>query len=124
MDHEVFELVGEDVTVGLTREVAALQARARDRVDHAVDHLLDAPLADRRAELAAEVLGRYDVRRGLRPELGYLDALLLEDVAAFAGDCRITKLPFELVVRMDTRPGEAAGEPKTPPPRFSNTSTL
>ena len=112
VDHEVLELVGERVAVGLAREIAALEAGACDGVDHPVDHLLHAPFTDRRAELAAEVLGRHDVRGGLRPELGYFDALLLEDVAALSGDHRVAKLPLDLVIRVNALAREAATEPK------------
>jgi hypothetical protein len=112
MDHEVLQLVGERVAVGGAREVAALEAGASDGVDDAVDHLSNARLAFGRSELAAEVLRGDDVRRGLRPELGDLDALLLEDVPVLAGNGRVAELPLDLVVRVDALAGEEAVDPE------------
>src|ERR671923_2897002 len=77
----------------LVGEVAALTSPAGDRVDDAADHLLDARLALGRAHAPAEVLLRDDVRGRLRPELGELDALLLEDGLVLAGDERVADLP-------------------------------
>src|SRR5438128_7814611 len=71
--HQVLELVGKRVAVGLAGEVTRPETRARDGVDDAVDHLLDARLARGRAELAAEVLRGNHVRSRLRPELRHLD---------------------------------------------------
>src|SRR5207253_3350291 len=99
----------------LAREVALGGSVARDRVDDPVYDLLHARLALRRPELAAEVLGCDDVRRGLRPELGDLDALLFEDVPALPGDDRIAELPLDLVVRVDAGAGEAALDSQTAP---------
>ncbi len=42
MDHEVFELVRENVAVRGAREVTPLEAGAGDGAYHSVDHLLDA----------------------------------------------------------------------------------
>ena len=52
----------------LTCEVALGSCPLSDRVDHATDELLDAPLAGRRAHPPTEILGHDDVRRLLRPE--------------------------------------------------------
>src|SRR2546428_8824642 len=98
----------ENLSVGLAREVGALDPPRGDPVDHTVDHLLHAPLALRRGELPAEILRRDHVRRGRRPELGYFDASLLEDVAALARDHRIAQLPFDLVVGVHALVGEIA----------------
>src|SRR5690606_20751303 len=99
----------------LGREVAVLATRLRVGQDDPVDELLEAPLARRRADGAAEVLGRDDGRGVHRPRGGELDALLLED--------RLTRLPvrlddvpalpLDLVVRVDARRGEHAldGQP-------------
>ena len=112
MDHEVLELVREDVPVGVAREVAGFGPRPRDRVDHPVDHLLDAPLAYRASELASEVLGGDHVRRRLRPELGDLDAFLLEDVPGVAWDDRIAMLPFDVVIGVNALASETTLETK------------
>ena len=89
IDHEVLQLVAEDLSVRFGGEVRALDPPRCDLVDDAVDHLLHAPLALRRGELPTEVLGRDHVRRGRGPELRHLDASLLEDVAALARDHRV-----------------------------------
>src|SRR5207247_949431 len=49
---------------------------------------------------AAEVLLGDDVGRGLRPELGELDAALLECRACLPRDERIAGLPLDLVERV------------------------
>src|SRR5262249_29579088 len=65
-----------------------------DRTDHPSDQLLDAVLALRRADRAAEVLRRDDVGRELRPARRDLDVVLLEDdVAALAADHSAAPLP-------------------------------
>src|SRR5205823_12112640 len=84
----------------LVREVAALAAPGADRVDDAADHLAHALLALGRGHAAAEVLLRDDVGRGLRPELGELDGLLLEDGAFLAGDQGVARLPLDLLERV------------------------
>src|SRR5207253_9822248 len=65
--------------------------------DDAPDHLLHARLAVGRAHAAAEVLLRDDVRGRLRPELGELHALLLEDRRLLAGDERVADLPLDFL---------------------------
>src|SRR5438034_8031897 len=112
MEDEELQLVGECVPVRRAREVTALEPGASDRVDHAVDHLLDTPLPLRRAKLAAEVLRGDHVRRRLGPELGNFDVLLFEDVAALAWDGRVAELPLDLVVGVDALAGEAAVDPE------------
>ena len=72
-------LEGREVLVG--REVALRLGPGGDRVDDAVDELLDAVLALRRADVAAEVLADDDVGGELAPERGDLDVLLLEDAS-------------------------------------------
>ena len=97
--------------VRVRREVALGLRPGRDRVDDAIDELLDAGLALRRAEVAAEVLADDDVGGELRPEVGDLDVLLLEDaLAGLVGDAGGPVLPGDLVVGMDTRRGPAALE--------------
>src|SRR3989338_7860446 len=76
---QVLELGLERLGVGLGVEVALAAAPGADRTDDAADELPDAALALGGAEGAAEVLRGDDVGGGLRPELGDLDVLLLED---------------------------------------------
>ena len=61
MQQQVGELVLERGRIGLGGEVAAFAAPLADGVRDARDHLLDAGLATRRAELAAEVLADHDI---------------------------------------------------------------
>src|SRR5579875_159358 len=58
------------------------------------------------SDRAAEVLGRHDVRRVDGPEVGELDALLLEVDRAVApvGHDDIAALPGDLVIGMNARP--------------------
>jgi hypothetical protein len=93
--HEhVGELVGERLGVVRRREVARRVAPLADLPDHAPDQLLDAALAIRRVEVAAEILRDHDVGGELRPALGDLDVLLLEDdLTALSGDLRAAQLP-------------------------------
>ena len=78
VDEDRLELGLEGLGLFVVREVAALTAPAGGRVDDPADHLAHGALALGRAHAAAEVLLRDDVRRGLRPEPGELDALLVE----------------------------------------------
>src|SRR5262245_37668869 len=79
----------------------------RDRVDDAADELLDAALALRGADLAAEIFRDHDVRRLLRPRLRDLDVALLEDdLALLVADDGGAKLPFHFVERVDCGVGE------------------
>ena len=104
VDEDRGELVVEGVAVGGGLEVAALLAVARDRAGDALDQLPDGGLALGRADAAVEVLLDDDVRRGLRPGLGDLDVLLLEDRLALLGhDRRRAQLPLDRVVRRDRR---------------------
>src|SRR5690349_2775551 len=104
-----FGLERREIFVG--REIALILGPARDRVDDAVDELLDAVLAAGRPEVAAEVLAHDDIGRELAPERGDLDVLLLEDRLArlVADRCR-PRLPGDLVIGMDAGPGPAALE--------------
>ena len=102
------QLVLERLGLLVVREVAAVAAPGADRVDDAADHLLHAALALGRAQPAAEVLLRDDVRRGLRPELRELDVLLLEGRPVLAGDEGVADLPLDLVERV------AAGDREVP----------
>ncbi len=108
VDEDRLELGLEGVGLLVGREVAALAAPAADRVDDAADHLLDGALALGRGHAAAEVLLRDDVGRGLRPELGELDVLLLERGAVLAGNVSVAKLPFDLLERVAAGDGEQA----------------
>ncbi len=64
-----------------------------------------------RPDVAAEVLADDDVGGQLRPEVGDLDVLLLEDaLAGLVGDAGGPQLPGDLVVGMDARAGVAALE--------------
>src|SRR6185437_382906 len=73
------------------------------------------PLALRRADGAAEVLGGHDVGRVDRPEVGVLDATLLEVDRAVApvGHDDIAALPGDLVIGVNAGTGvdAAHGEP-------------
>ncbi len=101
----------EGLQVVVRREVVLCLGPGRDRVDDAVDELLDAGLALGRAEVAAEVLADDDVGGQLAPEVGDLDVLLLEDaLARFVGDAGGPVLPGDLVVGVDARAGPAALE--------------
>src|ERR1700689_3087916 len=97
MDQGVPELVAEDLGVLFGGKVALLPAGLLVLADDPVHKLLEAPPALRRADRAAEVLGGHDVGGVHRPEVGELDAMLLEvdravppvrhnDVPAFPGD--------------------------------------
>jgi hypothetical protein len=94
------ELVLEGVAVLDAGEVAASTAPVGDRARDARDHLLDGALARRRAELAAEVLLRDDVRRVLRPGDRELDVGLLERDAVAVADARVAHLPLDGVERV------------------------
>ena len=85
----------EGVGVFLRGEVTLGAPPARDRVRHAVDHVLDAVLALRGAEGPAEVLGHDNVGGQLRPVGRDLHVLLFEDdIAAVPGDGGRPLLPF------------------------------
>ena len=105
------ELRLERGEVLVAREVV-LRLRPRgDGVDDAVDELLDAVLALRRADVAAEVLADDDVGGELAPEARDLDVLLLEDrLAGLVGDVGGPELPGDLVVRVHARARPAALE--------------
>src|SRR5438105_8678092 len=108
MQDQMAELVLERLRVGLGGEVAAFAAPARDGVHHARDHLLDAGLATRGAERAAEVLADHDVGRHLGPERRHLAVGLLENCfALLVGDRRGALLPRHLVVRVHALAREA-----------------
>ena len=108
VDEDRLQLGLEGLGLLLGREVAALAAPAAGRVDDPADHLPHGALALGRGHAAAEVLLRDDVRRGLRPELGELDALLVERRLVLAGDERVAELPLDLVERV------AAGDREVP----------
>ena len=96
VEKDVLELGVEGLGVLLVGEVAVAAPPAGDGVDHAADELADAALAVGRAELAAEVLGDHHVGRRLRPELGHLDVLLLEDLLPLlVRDHGIAQLPLD-----------------------------
>ena len=99
------ELVLEGLGVGLGEEVAVVLAGLGVGEHDAVDELLEAALAHVGADGAAEVL-RGDDRGGVdAPEVGELDAALLED--GLAGlPVRlddVAVLPVDLVVRVGAR---------------------
>ena len=117
VDQRVLQLMLENLRVLLGREVAVLAARGAIRSDHPVHKLLEAPLALHRADRAAEVLCRHDVRRVDRPEVGELDAALLKvdraippvrhhDISALPGDLVIGVNAFAGV---DTAQRQALG---------------
>ena len=94
------QLVLEDLGVALGGEVAVLLAGRAVGAHDPVDELAQAPLALRRADRAAEVLGGDDVGRVDGPEVGELDAALLEVDRAVApvGHDDVAALPGHLVV--------------------------
>ena len=104
VDEQVGQLRLERLEVLVRREVVLGLGPRGDRVDDAIDELADAGLALRRVEVAAEVLADDDVGGELRPEVGDLDVLLLEDaLAGLAGDAGGPVLPGDLVVGVDAR---------------------
>jgi hypothetical protein len=57
--------------------------------------------------MTAEILGDHDVRRELRPALGDLDIVLLEnDFALLVADRGGTQLPFDRIKGVDVGLGE------------------
>src|SRR5262249_1675605 len=91
------------------REVLLPVGPSGDRVDDAADELLDAALAFRRADLAAEILRDDDVGRLLRPGFRDLDVALLEDdFPFFRADDGRAKVPLDFVERVDAFRGEEA----------------
>ncbi len=108
LEEDVLQLVAERIGVFIGGEVGVLDAPVGDRVRHAVDHLLDRALALGRAEVAAEVLARDDVRGQGGPALRELEVLLLEDsLAVLVRDRGLAEVPLDRVIRMDVRSGEA-----------------
>ena len=109
LGHEqVLELCAEGLGLGLVGEVVTLDAPSGDGVGDTVDDLLEAPLALRRAEGAAEVLLGEDVRRVHRPVRRDLDPELLKGnrPVAEVSDARVATIPDDLVVRVAIRGGE------------------
>ena len=113
MDEDELELVGEGLGLVLVGEVAALASPVDRRLDDAADHLLHARLALGRAQAAAEVLLRDDVRGRLRPEPRELDVLLLEGRLVLAGDEGVADLPLDLVERVAPGDGEVPAHTET-----------
>src|SRR5690606_17988919 len=76
--------------------------------DHPVDQLLEARLALRCADRAAEVLGGHDVGRADRPEVRELHAALFEidRTVAPVRHHDVAALPADLVVRVRSGGGE------------------
>ena len=114
LHEQVRQLVAEGLQVLGRREVALRLGPAPDRVDDPRDQAAHALLAVRRAELAAEVLRRDDVRRGLAPGARDLDPVLLEDgLASLVVDHSRTQLPGDLVVGVASRLREVPPESQT-----------
>ena len=97
------------------REVAVVLAALAVGLDDAVDQLAQAGLADVGVEGAAEVLGGDDGRGVDRPEVGELDAALLEDGLAGlpVGLDDVAALPGELVVGVHALGAEPALDRQT-----------
>ena len=111
VDQEMGQLGVEGGQVLVRGEVVLRLGPGGDRVGDPVDELLDAGLALRRADVAAEVLADDDVGGQLAPEAGDLDVALLEDdLARLVADAGGPDLPLDLVVRMDALAREAALE--------------
>ena len=115
MDQRVLELVVEDLRVLRGGEVTVLAAGRHIGADDPVHELLEAPLALRRADRAAEVLGGHDVGGIHGPEIGELHPVLLEvdravppvghdDIAAFPGDLVVGMNPLAGVDALDREP--------------------
>src|SRR5436309_10912681 len=98
----VRQLMVEDLRVFRSREVAVLLAGALVRRHDAVDQLTKARLTLRGPDRTAEVLRRDDVGRVDGPEVGELDATLLEVDRAIApvGHDDVATLPGDGVVRV------------------------
>ena len=109
---DVLQIVAERLQIVFGRKVVLLARPMRDRVDDAADHLLDARLALRRGEAAAEVLLRDDVGGVQRPGDGELDAELFEGDGAVLPvvNARIALFPDHLVVWVHTWSGEFAAD--------------
>ncbi len=107
MNKSVGELMLEDLGVALGGEVTVLAASLAVSADHAVDQLLEAPLAVRAAGRTAKVLRGDDVGRVDRPGVGELHAALLEvhrSVAPVRHD-DVATFPGHLVVGVNSRTG-------------------
>src|SRR5262245_38659179 len=102
MQQQPGQLVLEGLGVLVAREVAVLLAGPGVRLHDPVDQLPQARLAGVGAERAAEVFARDDGRRVGAPEVGELDAPLLEDGLPRlpVGLDDVPTLPAHLVVRM------------------------
>ncbi len=82
-----------------------------DGLSHPIDHLPDRIFPFRLADLAAEILRRHDIGRGLAPRFGDLDSTLFENrLSLLVLDDRIPPFPFDLIVGMDLCPGEQPTE--------------
>jgi len=111
VEHQVGQLVGEDLGVLRGGEVVAVDAPLGDGPDDAAEELLEARLAIVGAHLPVEVLRRHDVGGALGPEIGELHTLLLEDgLALGVEDDGRALLPLHGVVGMDLVGREVAGE--------------
>ena len=106
----MLEFVVEDLGFLVVREVAVGQPPPGERVRHPVRHLPERPLALGGVQRPAEVLLRQDVGGVHTPEVGHLDAELLEDhlAVAIVGDAGIPPLPADLVVGMYPSRGEVS----------------
>ena len=100
MEDDLLQFVVEGVGVFLGGEVTLGAPPARDRVRHAIDHVLDAVLALSACRGGpAEVLGHDDVGGQLRPVGRDLHVFLLEDdIAPVPGDRGRPLLPFHTLV--------------------------
>ena len=112
VDERVGELVLEDLGVLGGGEVAVLPAGCHVDAHDPVHELLQAPLALRRADRAAEVLGGHDVGGVDRPEVGELHAVLLEVDRAVppVGHDDVAALPGDLVIGVDAFAGVDAAD--------------
>ena len=102
MQQHVGELVLEDLGIVVGTEVTVLLAGLRVGKNHAVDELLEAPLARLSAHGATEVLGGDDGGGVDAPEVGELDTALLEDDIAGlpVGLDDVATLPVHAVIGM------------------------
>src|SRR6266516_144190 len=93
----------EGLSLILVLEVSSLHPPSSDGLGDPVEELSYARLTFICSEPPSEVFRCDDIRRGLRPEGGSLDLLLLKYyLTVMVGDCCVSKFPFDSVVWVDS----------------------